>query len=150
MELLRLTTPKDVKRYISHPEIFEAIAEDGVVFDEYTPTVGEDDHFIVTGTEAMFYLHPFSAGVYQIHAHVHPDYRDGAKDAAHRALCYAFRELSALKVVCLIPEIFPRVRGFAQKCGLTDEGFIAESYLKYNSLNGMHLLGISKRKFEGH
>ena len=145
---MRLTTPEQVKRYIAHPEIFEAISEDGMSFEEFEPVAGEEDHFIVTAPESMFYLHPFCANVLQIHAHVHPDYRQHAFEGGIRALQYGFNELSALKIVALIPEIFPRVRGFAHKCGFVDECFIDESYIKNGEIYGQYLLGIGRRKFE--
>ncbi|MGH1470167.1 MAG: hypothetical protein ACRBCS_03180 [Cellvibrionaceae bacterium] len=147
--MIILTEPLHVKRYISHPEIFNAIST-SVSFEEFTPTIGPEDYFIVTAPESMFYLHPFCEDVWQIHAHVHPDYRKHAVDAAHLALEFAFSELEALKVVCLIPEIFPRVRGFARKCGLTDHGFIPDSYRKNSETSGQWLLGLSRKEFEGH
>jgi hypothetical protein len=146
---VRLTTPEEVKRYIQHPEIFEAIAPDGFSFDSFMPHVGDEDYFLVTAPESMFYLHPFCADVWQIHAHVHPEFRLYALDAGMSAIDFAFEKLRALKLVCLIPEIYPRVRGFAKKCGFDDEGFIAESCVKKNVLCGQHLMGLSRRKHEG-
>lgn len=143
----RLNDPADVKRYVEHPEIYQAICN-GVPFDQFTPTIGSEDHFIVTAPESMFYLHPFCADVWQIHAHVHPDYRCHAVEAANAALIYGFHQLSALKVVALIPEVFPSVIGFAKKCGLSEHGYIPDSYLNNSKLVGQFLLGISRHEFE--
>ena len=145
--MIRLTEPEQVKRYIQHPEIYAAICN-GVPFEEFTPTIGPEDYFLVTAPESMFYLHPFCANVWQIHAHVHPDYRSTAEQAARSALRFAFQDLNAISVVALIPDVFPRVRGFALKCGLSDHGFIPDSYLKNATLHGQWLMGISRAAFE--
>lgn len=148
--MTRLTNPLEVRRYLAHPEIFDAISADAQRFEDFIPPVPDDFHWIVTGEEAMFLLHPFpSKSVWQIHAHVHPDHRKSARQAALAALDYAFTELSALKVVAIIPEIFPRVRGFALKCGLSDQGYLSDSYIKHEQLYGQFLLGISRAEFEG-
>lgn len=147
-DVIRLTDPLHVKRYLSHPQIWEAISS-GVAFEDFIPPMGPNDHYLVTGPEAMFYLHPFTAADnWEIHAHVHPDYRRNASESTAKTLRYAFTELSALKVVCLIPEVFPRVRGFALKCGLVDQGFITDSYRRDNTVYGQWLLGISRQEFE--
>lgn len=52
------------------------------------------------------------------------------------------------KLICMIPECFPKTVNLALRTGFIDEGYLKESYNRDNKLYGVRVFGITKQEIE--
>lgn len=123
-----------VSTVLGHPEIWNAITEDGA--DQFVPDV-EGECWLVMADDSLvgvYRLHALNSVMLQIHAHVLPEQRDKSDETAKLALDWIWNNTAYHKVIAQIPVIYPHVIGFTEKHGFVEEGRLKNSFLKDGKL----------------
>lgn len=134
-----------VRAILTHPAIYDRIAEDG------TPLREDYEHeligFHVIGTEngelvGLMIYYPQNLVTWECHVQVVPEFRKThADEFGQKALKWAF-DMGAQKIVAQIPFLYPNVKDFGLKHGFEIEGINRKSYLKNNVLHDQWYLGL--------
>lgn len=130
-----------IAKVLKDPEIFDRIAEDGILSSDYQ--IPDDAIYVMNedSTALMIYHHHNSVTL-ECHVQVLKDYRDIAMDFGKSALQWAWDNTKASKIVAQIPEIYPDVLKFALKNGFEIEGINESSYIKNGELYDQIYLGL--------
>jgi len=153
LNVKRTYDPQTVREVMTHPAMWETVAEDGQDPGEYTPdTVG--DCWLAMRVEgeliALYALDAINAVTLEIHAQVVPKHRKQYSGATGKAaLQWILDNTDAMKVIAWVPEIYPNVRDFTVSQGFQIEGVNRKSYLKHGKLHDLTLLGITRDEIHG-
>lgn len=160
MQIQRTKNPQIADQILKHPDIYWRIRQDYCATqEEFTcaPEIANDSSYYLLAYAddieepiGLFIYDSFGPILFEVHAHVLPEYRKShALNAAYASLDWMFNQTSCFKVMCFIPEVHMNVVGFTRKCGFLDEGYLSNSYLKDNKLHGQYLLGLQRDQFYG-
>lgn len=135
-----------VRAILTHPEIYECIAEDGTPPREDFMLQLEGIACIVgiVGSEpiGVMIYHPINGITWECHVQVLPAYREQyADEFSEKALDWAF-SLGVKKLVAQIPFLYPNVKDFGLKHGFEVEGINKQSYLKNGQIHDQWYLGL--------
>jgi RimJ/RimL family protein N-acetyltransferase len=146
-----LTDKEFIMSVACHPVLWNEISEDGMNKDEWEPDLTEgwlgayDGETLV----GVFNLHALNSVTLKIHIMMLPQYRgELAYKAAHDALKWIVANVSFDKVNCEIPDIYPNVIRFAEKCGMVREGINRCSFRKSGKIHHQINLGITRSEIE--
>jgi len=146
-----LTEPRLIKSVISNRVLWGEISEDGASLSEWEPDMTEgwlgayEDEILI----GVFNLHALNSVTLKIHIMILPQYRgELAYKAAHDALKWIVANVSFDKVNCEIPDIYPNVIRFAEKCGMVKEGINRCSFRKSGKIHHQINLGITRSEIE--
>lgn len=138
-----------VWQLMTQPEMWATVAEDGHQPMDYLPDVQGEAWLLMYGegeVYGVYRVHAMNSVTCEIHAQVVPKHRnEHALETGRLALKWIYDNAPQYeKVICWVPEIYPNVRGFAEKFGFKLEGTNRDSYLKNGQLHDQWLLGIKR------
>lgn len=134
-----------IRSIMSHPDIYDRIAEDGTPErQDFIPDMISFAYLAgVVNAEpiGVFVLHPVNGVTWECHVQVLPEYRkDYAHEFGEKCVEYCW-ELGVSKLVAQIPFLYPNVKDFALRQGFELEGINRKSYLKNGQLYDQWYLG---------
>jgi hypothetical protein len=135
-----------VRAILTHPAIYECIAEDGTPPSEDFMLQLEGIACIVgiVGSEpiGVMIYHPINGITWECHVQVLPEYRKQyADEFLEKALDWAFG-MGVKKIVAQIPFLYPNVKDFGFRHGFEVEGINKQSYLKNGQIHDQWYLGL--------
>lgn len=135
-----------VRAILTHPEIYECIAEDGTPpRADVIPNMVSAAYVIgIVGSEpiGLMVYHPINGITWECHVQVLPEYRkQHADEFSQKALDWAFG-MGVKKIVAQIPFLYPNVKDFGLKHGFEIEGINRQSYLKNGQIHDQWYLGL--------
>lgn len=151
MRLVEINQDK-VMEFLSDPELFERIAEDGILYSDYYPPkehiylgIIEDENMI-----GFWWLHPENSTTMGIHCNIKKEYRQHGVEAGWLFLGHVYNDFpaSVQKLNCKIPVTYPDVYNFTKKFGFTDEGIDRKSIVKGGELVDQYILGITREEIK--
>lgn len=153
IEVTRTYDTELIKSILLEPCLWDTIAEDGQVKDDFEPAVEDECWLLMTHDEtviALYNYHTKNAITVEIHAHVLPEHRKKFSKATGAA---ALRWLITTnpqyqKVIAQIPHIYRNVMEFACSFGFIIEGINRLSYLKNGEIIDQWMLGITRKEIE--
>jgi hypothetical protein len=143
---------ENVHRILKHPDIWDAIADDGASKEDFdmTPVLeNENTYVLLPHEDILFLIFPVNAITWDIHINALKEARGEAHRVSIEVLEYMFTQTPCQKIIAYIAEIFPTVIRHTIKCGLGQEGCLIGSYLKNGEIYNQHILGITKSEFNG-
>ena len=145
----RTYDPLTVWAFITTPEIWETVAEDGQEPGEYRPNLTADCWLVmrVDGeVAALYHIHRLNQVLVQIHAQVLPKYRKEYSQATgEAALAWILaNDAECEKIIAWVPTLYPNVKAFTESFGFRVEGRITYGYLKHGRLHDQWILGIKR------
>ena len=150
--MIKPLTGKDLIMSVAgHPVLWNEISEDDMDINKWEPDLTEgwlgayDGETLV----GVFNLHALNSVTLKIHIMMLPQYRgELAYKAARDALKWIVLNVSFDKVNCEIPDIYPNVIRFAEKCGMVREGINRCSFRKSGKIHHQINLGITRSEIE--
>lgn len=138
-----------VREILIHPDIYPLIStDDGPESEFYFPTLGENVFILgkINGKPmALLIGHPCNERAWWVHVQVLPEYRkDWAFHFGGVALDLMWRFTGAIKFMALIPDIYPNVARFAERCGFVAEGCLTNSIMKGGRACNQLVFGLSR------
>ncbi len=141
-----------VMEFLSDPELFKRIAEDGIQYSDYYPP---EDHIYLGIIEdekliGFWWLHPENSTTMEIHCNILKEYRQHGVEAGWLFLGHVYKDFpeSVQKLNCKIPVIYKDVYNFTRKFGFTDEGIDRKSIVKGGELVDQYILGITREEIK--
>lgn len=152
VDATRTYDPLRVREFMTRPEIWATVAEDGQDPGDYVPDV-RGEVWLVMQAEGeligLYHLRRINAVTLEIHAQVALEYRKRYSEATGKAaLRWILDNTQIAKVIAWVPEIYPNVRDFTVSQGFQVEGANRKSYLKHEKLHDQTLLGITREEIE--
>jgi RimJ/RimL family protein N-acetyltransferase len=137
-----------VRSILTHPAIYDRIAEDGTLpREDYIPDMIGAAYVVgIVGADpiGVMIYHPVNGITWECHVQVLPEYRkEHADEFAQKALQWAW-DMGVQKIVAQIPELYPNVRDFGLRHGFAVEGTNRKSYLKNGQIHDQWYLGITR------
>ena len=144
----RTFDPVIVNEIMRHPKIYPHISDDFCPtredFDSTQAVRSEANYFLLVEDGAgVFFLHPHSRVLYEVHTCLKPECW-GRVEIAKAGARWMFEHTNCEKIMTWVPVYNRIARRFALKAGMVEEGYLDLSYMRNGSLQGMHLLGLSK------
>lgn len=135
-----------VRAILTHPDIYDRIAEDGTLpREEYIPDIVGAAYIIGLQDSipfAVMIYHPINGVTWECHVQVLPDFRkEFADEFSQKALQWAW-DMGVNKIVAQIPFLYPNVKDFGLRHGFEIEGINRQSYLKNGQIHDQWYLGI--------
>lgn len=135
-----------VRAILTHPAIYECIAEDGTPpREDYIPSMIGAAYVIgIVGPDpiGLMVYHPINGITWECHVQVLPEYRkEFADEFFEKALEWAWG-MGVQKIVAQIPFLYPNVRDFDLRHGFQVEGINRKSYMKNGQIHDQWYLGI--------
>lgn len=135
-----------VRAILTHPDIYDRIAEDGTPpREDYIPSMIGMAYVVgIVGAEPMGIMvyHPINGVTWECHVQVLPDYRkEFADEFSKKALGWAW-DMGVQKIVAQIPFLYPNVRDFGLRHGFEVEGINRKSYMKNGQLHDQWYMGL--------
>ncbi len=152
--MITLQRAKEISEFdwiLKDPEIFERIAEDGMMPNDLDIPLNDHQCYqlvVVDGeTIGVWCFYPVNCSTLNIHANILKKHRkEHASEAVRLALTW-FAEHSPDQYVKLnaeIPVIYEDVYRYTKKAGFTDEGLNRLSIMKKGVLVDQHRLGLTR------
>ncbi len=143
------TNASDVLFVMTHPDIWDVVAEDGVYKDDFKPDFDNNKWFVLSvGGVLIGLLHAHSQNgiTMQCHIAMLPQYRkQHSKNAGISILQYIYDNFDNCdKIVALVPDIYPNVKNFLTSFGFVLEGVNRLSYRKYGRTHDQSWFGITR------
>lgn len=145
-----------VTMVLSHPKIYDAIADDGCpAREQFTfqtrpglwPIVASDGPELL----GLFLFEPRNAVEWTVHTCLLPNAWGRKRDGGGRALAAAkgviqwiWQNTTCRRITTHVPEYNRLALRFAKQAGLIEYGFNPKSWVKHGRLHGQIELGISK------
>ena len=131
------------------PEMWETVAEDGAIAEEYVPNVDDECwiEMLADGELVGIYrIHAHNSVCAEIHAQILPHCRkEYGKESGETVLQWFFDNAPWYqKLVAQIPVTYPNVINFTKGQGFKEEGVNRSSYIKNGALVDQVLLGITR------
>lgn len=135
-----------VRAILTHPDIYDRIAEDGTPLrEDFIPSMIGAAYVVgIVGAEpiGIVMYHPINVITWECHVQVLPEYRaEFAKEFAQKAIQWAW-DMGVQKLVAQIPFLYPNVRDFGLNVGFEVEGINRKSYLKNGQLHDQWYMGL--------
>ena len=132
---------------MTHPRVYPHITDDYCPpAEEFNCSASMTDanyFLLVNDGEGVFFLHPHSHILYEVHTCLTPKCW-GKVEAAKKGAEWMFTHTDCEKIITWVPEYNEIARRYALKAGMKEEGFSPNSYMKHGKLQGMRLLGMDK------
>lgn len=137
-----------VRAILTHPVIYECIAEDGTPpREDYIPSMIGCAYVIgivETDPIGLMVYHPINGVTWECHVQVLPEYRKThADEFAQKALQWAW-DMGCQKLIAQIPVLYPNVKDFGIKHGFEIEGINRKSHLRHGQLHDQWYLGLAR------
>jgi len=134
--------PRDAHLVLSHPDIFETVAEDNMDVINMP-----DEHLYLCGYVpdliGCFILHKLNGICADCHVQVLPEYRKQyAEEFGQKVIEWTWDNTQLQKLVAQIPFLYPNVRDFAVKMGFKVEGTNKASFMKDGMIHSQWYLGL--------
>ena len=150
--LKKAETVEEVALILKDPELFERIAEDGHLTEDYE--IPFDEHqcymMIMKGDQAIgvWNLYPINMVTLNIHCNIIKQYRNYGKEAARLIVDWFANDCPAQyqKLNAEIPAVYPEVYHFTKKFGFVDEGINRLSIMKNGELTDQYMLGLTREE----
>lgn len=137
-----------IKSILSDPELFSRIADDGITAPSEIQINLVDNIFLVNEKmTGIFIFHPFSSMCAWFHVNIQKHDRANSIPDAKDAINWAF-DHDMEKLICSIPECFPRAVTFVEKLGFKLEGVITKSIKKNGNLYNQVIYGLEKQAWD--
>lgn len=143
-----------VKCFITLPEIFDSVSEDGQAPKDFSPDVNNDYWLVVSeGDEiiGLYFLHALNSVTLMIHAQILTRYRKEHSRAAGTEVYKWMTEnlpFTYQKFVTSVPVIYQNVIKYVKYFGFKHEGTNRKSYLKGGEIIDMENYGITRDEVE--
>ena len=148
--IIKQTTDKAIiKEIMTHPEIWEAITNDGCDIEKWEP---REDYMYILGTiegkaVGLFIIHMTDIGIHQCHVQLLPDMRKlYSLEFGKITMEWFWNNTKINKLFALIPDIYPNVKKFAELQGFHQEGLITKSHVKNGALCSQWFMSINRGK----
>jgi len=137
-----------VRAILTHPDIYDRIAEDGTAAaKDYYPDMTDGVYLVGADGDDLVGLmayEPINGVTWECHVQVLPKHRKTLADEfAQTALRWAF-DMGCEKIVAQIPVLYPNVRDFGIKHGFEVEGINRKSYMKNGQLYDQWYMGLTR------
>jgi len=142
--ILTRTYDKDAIKSIML-ELWDFVAEDGVSKDRFDPEVNSEVWLLAHDEDKIigcFNFHALGVCTLQIHAQILPEYRKEYSEKAGRAALEFFYSTGYNRLFAEVPEIYPNVKRFCEKMGMTQESISYGSYMKNGEIINQHVMVI--------
>lgn len=141
-----------INKIMFDPAIWDCIAEDGQIQDDFEPDVDNECWLLMAVDHApiaLYNIHALNTVTAQIHAHVLPEYRkQHSKETGKLALQYILKNSDYQKIVAVIPETYENVKKFTLSFGFVEEGVSRKSIMKGGKLLDQWILGATRSEIE--
>lgn len=150
--LKKAETVEEVEQILKDPELFDRIADDGWMVDDFEPPFDENHCYmmIILGDEAIgtWYLHPLNGSTLAIHCNILKEYREHGKEAGRLIVEWFVNDcpVQYQKLNAEIPAVYPEVYHFTKKFGFNDEGINRLSIMKNGELTDQYRLGLTRNE----
>lgn len=150
--LKKAETIEEVEQILKDPEIFDRIAEDGHLTEDYE--IPFDDHqcymMLMLEEQAIgvWNLHPLNMVTLGIHCNIIKKYRKHKKEAGRLIVDWFVNDcpIQYQKLNAEIPVVYPEVYHFTKKFGFSDEGINRLSIVKNGELVDQYRLGLTREE----
>lgn len=134
-----------IKSVCLHPKIWPWVSDDYSNISEYEPDLNHLYLEIVDGEKVGFFaIKPINAILFEMHIAVLPVGWGKSDIYTKKLIEWVFSNTNCQKLIAFIPESNKKTLKLAEKCGLTREGFIQDSFQKNGKLFGQHLFSIAR------
>ena len=140
-----------VKKILVDDGLWPTVTEDGMSVSEFYPDCKKDCYLLVKnkadGILGVYNLHPINSATLQIHAQVFPRYRKAYSKQTGYATLRWIKDNSPkdfVKVIAIIPCLYPNVHDFTLMFGFELEGVLSCSFKKNGVLHDQWILGLSR------
>lgn len=146
-----MITPTDdyefIKSVVCDPKIWPFVSDDYCNLSEFEPDAGHL-YLEVFDHERMgfFAIRPVNSIVFEIHTTMLPKAWGKTLQYTKEVLEWIFENTNCQQVITFIPENNVKALKLAEKSGLTQKGFIENSWLKDGQLFGQYIFGIVRGK----
>ena len=145
MDIRPSVSVDEVKFVLTHPAIYDRIAEDNTPdAEDYAPS---PDAIYLMGYDngypfACMVYHQINGVTWECHVQVLPEYRKTHADEFSQLAIQWMLNKGVRKLVAQIPMLYPNVMQFGLKHGFVVEGINRQSYLKHGQLHDQWYLGL--------
>lgn len=139
-----------VRCFITLPEIFDTVSEDGQAPIDFLPDVHNDYWIVVSDGDdivGLYFLHAVNTVTLMIHAQILTRYRkEYSKKAGTEVYKWILENipLAYQKLVTSVPSIYGNVIKYVKYFGFKHEGTNRKSYLKGGEIIDMENYGITR------
>lgn len=150
MNFERSTDWKLIKAVVTHPRIYDVIADDfSPSQDDWQPVESDRFWYVLAkdGEEllGLWAFHPLNGVCYEVHTCLLPNsWGSRARIAAKEVQTWAWLNMPCRRVVTEVPAFNRLALKFAKDAGFIEYGINPKSYLKHGTLHDIVLLGLQK------
>lgn len=143
-----------VREIMTHPEIWDAVAEDDFTEDKFNIDCHQDCWLLVSDGKrkiGLYNLHAMNHTTLEMHIQILPNYRRKyARKSVPLFYNWVLNEAPKQykKLIANIPAIYKNVRDFAEENGFTLEGTYTKAYKKNGEIVDLWLLGATTEELK--
>lgn len=138
----RTYNTKLITKIITHPDIYDYVADDGSPpSEDYAPMLSDSIYYLVCDA-GMFIYAPINAITWEVHSCVLPSWRGKSIQFAKASIDWMFDNTECLKIITHVPSYNKRALVYAERAGMVTEGVNRMSFAKNGEIYDQTLLGV--------